>query len=324
MLKSADTRLYRRMSMGVPTIPREINHEDSGYAAREGHGTAIDPSDALRLQNPVVYRNRRPTIVTHKQLPSHIRVDNDFTNFHTFQIAYESNLLQNDMSYMANQRFLDLYNEVGIYNIVTYFPYLQITLPQLKVDRISQYGALQQAIGEGHARIIIELFYDSQDGFLAYRALLDKMVNDLTIRDIRRTHYQQILKRVYSAQYPDDIRAFCNDYVAAYQGLEKLQMSASEEEKIANLTLHAWTPRTRNSYLTYACLITNYKKLLSKYMQTLWRSSIIMQPLQNVELIHLLLILWVHFSTELISHIILLLVLYHSEFLFLTPSKQFQ
>ena len=38
MLKSADNKLYRRFSMGVPTIPKDINNEESGYAAREGQG----------------------------------------------------------------------------------------------------------------------------------------------------------------------------------------------------------------------------------------------------------------------------------------------
>lgn len=85
----------------------------------------------------MVYRDRRPVTVIRKQLPATVKVDNDFTKFHTFQIAYESYLLQNDMSYMANRCILDLYKEVGIYNILTHFPYLQITLPQLKVDRTS-------------------------------------------------------------------------------------------------------------------------------------------------------------------------------------------
>ena len=245
MLKSADQKKYRRQSMGVPTVPRSVNHDTAGYAIREGRGQSDESGSILRLQNPMVYRDRRPSTVTRKQLPTHIKVDNDFTKFHTFQIAYESYLLQNDMSYVANQRFLDLYNEVGIHNILTHFPYLQVTLPQLKVDRTSQYGALQQAIGEGHARVIIEPFYDTQDDFLAYRALLDKMVNYPTIRDIRRTHYQQILNRIYTTQYPGGIRAFCNEYVAAYQGLDKLQLPVTEEEKIANFTLHAWTPENK-------------------------------------------------------------------------------
>lgn len=171
MIKSSDQRKYRRLSMGVPTLPISMNHDTSGYVVREGKGQVEDLASVLRLQKPVVYRDRRPTTVTRKQLPTHIKVDNDFTKFHTFQIAYESYLLQNDMPYVANQWFLDLYNEVGIHNILTHFPYLQVTLPQLKVGHTGQYGALQLAIGEGHARVIIEPFYDTQDGFLAYRAL---------------------------------------------------------------------------------------------------------------------------------------------------------
>ena len=81
------------------------------------------------------------------------------------------------------------------------------------------------------------------------------MVNDPTIRDIRRTYYQQILNRVYTAQYPGGIRAFCNDYVAVYQGLDKLQLPVLEEEKIANFTLHAWTPENKEliSHLRMHC-----------------------------------------------------------------------
>lgn len=80
--------------------------------------------------------------------------------------------MQNDMSYIVTTRFVDVYNEVGLMNVRTHFPHLQITLPQLKSDRTSQFGTLHQATGEGYTRTIIEPFYRSQDGFAAYRALL--------------------------------------------------------------------------------------------------------------------------------------------------------
>lgn len=96
------------------------------------------------------------------------------------------------------------------------------------------------------------------------------MVKDPTIRDIRRTHYQAILNRIFSSQYPGGIRSFCNDCVVAYQGLEKLQLPIPEEEKIANFTLHAWTPDNKEliSHLRMHC------KTLQEITQQVYADSL--------------------------------------------------
>ena len=79
------------------------------------------------------------------------------------------------MSYIVTTRFVDVYNEVGLMNVRTHFPHLQITLPQLKSDRTSQFGTLHQATGEGYTRTIIEP-EQSQSGWFC--GIPSTIVND--------------------------------------------------------------------------------------------------------------------------------------------------
>ena len=80
-------------------------------------------------------------------------------------------------------------------NVLTELPHLNLTLLQLKYDRMTVYGALRQACGDGIGRTIIAEFDDTQDGFFAWMRILDTMVHDQGIRQIRTMYYRQILMR---------------------------------------------------------------------------------------------------------------------------------
>ena len=136
------------------------------------------------------------------------------------------------------------------------------------------YGSLKQICRSKAATAIIKHYELNCDGMRTWHDFL-KRYDNMGSADVKTLHYEAILNKSYSSQYPGGLEQFALDYEEAFTELEAIGKTYNDAQKKCRIlfNLYDTTPETQVITSWCECHCGTFDDIVAHLTDTLIRVS---------------------------------------------------